>query len=471
MTAPVEPDPVVIDALDVQGNVLAGFRKDHTLLIFFTIRDAAAFRRSMTAIVRRISSHEEVAAFNRAFGVAAKRLRAEPPMETAWLNLAFTLGGLATLGFDAYGVRDVAFRQGLAQRSPQLGDPWRPGIPGSPDTWIIGGTKTPCDGVFVVAADAPAQLDALRGSVVSELHGADVVLEFRGATLPPPLRGHEHFGFKDGVSQPLVRGVDDAHQNAAILPLIWPGEFVFGYPTQNGDSDAPGPRSGTELPWLRNGSFLVVRLLRQNVALFQQAMSERAAAGEDALTVAARGVGRWPSGAPLMRTPDADDPALAQDLRAENAFLFESPVANDRFGPVAPDPTGKRCPLNAHIRKAWPRDSQLEGETTPRTALRVHRIIRRGTPYGPVSPSTFAAPVDDGVDRGLIFMAYQTSISGQFEFITRAWLNEAEFPNSGTGIDPVFGCGEASSPPWITPFGGGYFFSPSLSFIRALVPL
>src|SRR5947207_2039539 len=48
-----------------------------------------------------------------------------------------------------------------------------------------------------------------------------------------------------------------------------------------------------------------------------------------------------------------------------------------------------------------------------------HRLLRRGIPFGSSSRSTPAVPVNDQVDRGLLFMAYMTSIADQFEFVTQ----------------------------------------------------
>jgi hypothetical protein len=68
-----------------------------------------------------------------------------------------------------------------------------------------------------------------------------------GQVRPDPVKGHEHFGYADGVSQPGVRGRIDngspltpnadpaGHENQGMLgqDLLWPGEFVFGFPGQD----------------------------------------------------------------------------------------------------------------------------------------------------------------------------------------------------------------------------------------------
>jgi Dyp-type peroxidase family len=154
----------------------------------------------------------------------------------------------------------------------------------------------------------------------------------------------------------------------------------------------------------------------------------------------ARIVGRWLSGAPILLSPEGDDPALANT----NHFEFRA----DRVDV---------CPGNAHIRKVNPR-----GEFAAQERLR-HRLLRRGITYGPMSQSTPDAPVDDGVERGLLFLAYMTSIRYQFEFVMESWANHQNFRTAGTGADALL------SRDWIEPTGGGYFFAPSKSALTKVL--
>ncbi len=453
-------------ALDeIQGNVLPGFPHAERVALFLRVVNVRTFLRAVAEIVPRVAS---------ARAVLARKDSGLPA-----INLAFGFDLLARFRADADAFRDEPFRLGLACRSPLLGDPVDASAQGSPANWLAGGHSTPIDAVVLVGANSTDA--AARGTddlIEHFASAAVVVLRQHAARLPGQLPLREHFGFRDEISQPQVRGL------ASIGDLVWPGEFVFGYPTQSPSStDEPGPdRLASDAPpWARNGSFVVIRRLRQDVAAFHQ-FARRIAKREGMAPelVCARLVGRWPSGAPLVLFPDCDPGGSSND-----AFTYQGADSPGARPPSDPDAVA--CPASAHTRKVNPRGVRsLNGNVFPNAAdTQRHRILRRGVAYGPVSPSTPSAPSDDGVDRGLLFLCYQTSIERQFEFIQRRWANESNFPEPLSGYDPLIGqrsdrgprrfhvgvCPDATvetSDAWVTPTGGGYFFAPSITALEVL---
>jgi Dyp-type peroxidase family len=219
----------------------------------------------------------------------------------------------------------------------------------------------------------------------------------------------------------------------------------------------------------RNGSYLVVRQLEQDVARFWNFCDRltRGDAGSDLRArerLAAKVLGRWPSGAPLVKSPDYDDHHYAQD----NDFGF----AQDRAGLL--------CPIGSHVRRANPRDGF--GHDSPaqsQTRSNRHRLLRRGRPYGPRIKNVL---VDDGAERGLIFICLNSDIERQFEFVQQTWLNNPNFCGLRNEIDPLVGVPSPGAyltiprepvrqrvtglEQFVRTRGGAYFFLPGLRALR-----
>jgi Dyp-type peroxidase family len=415
------------DLSAIQGLGIAGFKKDHQALIFFVMEQATA--KGLVSVLRpRVANAEEVADFNEDFSEALHEHGREPNLMALWVGLGFSAAGLAKLGVDLAGLPAGpgldAFSSGMAARAAAIGDvganvpsQWHPAFR----------SKGGVDGVLVIAGDEKEDVDR-TGAEFAELltaHDAEIVFQERGATLPEGLRGHEHFGFRDGASQPRIAGYDAGQPDGAVAP----GEFVLGHPDANG---ATPPVSDI----FRNGSFMVFRRLVQDVAAFRSTLAAGApgtdpAVGPDLL--GAKMVGRWPSGAPLEKY-QANDPG---DGHNENDFAYHDT-----------DEDGQVVPTWAHIRKANPRDETLPSGSGPEDDPRRHRMIRRGVPFGDPLPA--GAP-DDGKERGLHFISVVADVARQFEFVQSNWLNNENFPR---GSSPASQGGNYGPPPSGIPADG-----------------
>jgi Dyp-type peroxidase family len=491
--AEIAANGIAVD--EIQGNIVAGFNKDHEALIFVRFGDVGEAKEWLAGLADRVATSAEVIAFNRLFKAVRAR-RADPDdtdtVQATWLNVAVTAAGLATLGEATDGM-DPSFLTGMAPRGPELGDDGA----AAPATWVVGRAPDEVHAVLIVASD---RRDDLHRAIAHELqhlagHGVQVVFVQEGHTRSDD-PGHEHFGYKDGISQPGLRGVHqpnpaDPDQGDLGSDLLELGEFVLGYRTQPGVPTAPPPTEGYPAPdpptegapsesgpgWTRNGSYYVFRRLRQDVPSFQQGIADAASGiGVTPDAMGAIVVGRYKSGAPLEVTgrvdadPGLDDLSLVGD--AINAFEY-----------AAADADGHVVPHASHIRKTYPRDSQTPGggeEDTQR-----HRLLRRGIPYGksyhhgapPAGPNGRDAAFP--LDRGLLFQCYGRSIVDQFELVTRRWVNNPNFTEPGDGVDGVLSQGEMQVPVghavtlqrFVTATGGEYFFSPSVTGLRHLAGL
>lgn len=520
---PAEPP---LDIHSIQGNILTAFNKDQQQLIALRILSIADARRWLTRVLPSISSLSEVHQFNALFRARRARLNRDPHgLVATWMNLAFSRDGIAKLtsSADADALPDDSFRQGLCKdRSEFLGDSLPVGDVDPTAKWVVGGTNRAPDIFMIVAGDDPARLasavERLRPGQCDGPEAPETVWEERGETrVDQP--GHEHFGFKDGMSQPGVRGLISRSPKIYLTPrflkrpvdgspecskpgqpLIWPGHFVLGYPF--GDRTNGSRRDALPLarPWFKNGSFLVFRRLNQNVAAFAAFLAAESArlakepgfAGLTSARLGALLVGRWSSGAPVSRTPEVDNTSLADDGMSNNDFLFTVDSSPPEFlpgsgmspgaFPRAMEGThGPICPHAAHIFKVNPRDQSTDVGSVYDTLTR--RILRRGIPFGVSLPEPLKG--DDGLARGLHFLCYQASIVDQFEFLQHNWANNTGGPTAG-GHDLIIGetatrqrsldlpaivsgkVGKMVAAPvqWVTPTGGGYFFAPSIAAIH-----
>ena len=294
-----------------------------------------------------------------------------------------------------------------------------------------------------------------------DLPQISVVYRMEFGELP---EGRNPFGFKDGLHNPHVEGSGPAAADKEE-PSIKPGEFVMGYPDERGETaHVPIP---VELR--RNGAFVAIRKFHMDVAAFRRYLREQASSPEEEELLAAKMVGRWRSGAPLVLAPDHDDPALGADANRNNDFSY------------ADDMKGLKCPFSAHIRRINPRDA-LKDEIV---ATNLHHFLRRGTNYGPPLPDGMLE--DDGIQRGGVFLLIGAHLQRQFEFVQSQWATDGNFISHGTEQDPIIGNGEGDGvftipkrpvrrrlkglPAFVTVRGGEYCFMPGLRALRWLAAL
>jgi Dyp-type peroxidase family len=469
---------------EVQGNIYPGFKKDHQSFLFVrfpgTDQDTpdAQARAWLDELRPSIAAAEEVLAFNELFRILRRRRpgREAEAAQATWANVGFTYQGLQKLLTVPADVFPSSFRAGMHGRAAALGD-----VTDEMPGWLVGGSKeTEADAILLLAADLADDLadEIARQRRLLAKHGLTELVRLDGETLGD---AREHFGFRDGISQPVpVERADLATTPQGVLA----GEFILGLDRDAHLTEDPAPPA-----WARNGSYLVFRRLRQNVAAFRAGAAAAAATltnAQGSVVTAERFealcLGRWKDGVPVSRpptTPGDTPPSLeitAQDLRD--------------------DPAGLKMPRFSHVRKVHPRDRDGDRPTQ-------RRLIRRGITYGPPLPD--GAP-NDGADRGILFLAYQASIADQFEFITITWMNTRRFPSPGStvqqrprdsaGEDPIAGafwdrpaeprtifCPVSAKETggrltvdaiaikldrYVTMTGGGYFFCPSISALGTL---
>lgn len=383
------------------------------------------------------------------------------PALPGWLGIAFSYEGLRALGvpYTSLETFPQEFREGMAARASILNDIGE----NAPARWEYPfGTTDLHIALAVYSQDDESLKTVLLRAQEShrDLPAISVIYRLKFSELPG---GRNPFGFKDGLHNPHVEGSGAA--GSAYETSIKAGEFVLGYPDELGETAA------LPLPDVlrRNGTFVAFRKFHTKVAAFRQYLKDHASSPDEEELIAAKMVGRWRSGAPLVLAPSRDDPALGADSTRNNAFSYKD------------DLRGLRCPFGSHIRRVNPRDA-LNGEIV---AANLHHFLRRGTNYGPPLPE--GVLVDDGVERGGVFLLLGAHLRQQFEFVQSQWLTDGNFIDQGTEQDPLVGNNEGNGiftipsvpvrrrlhglPRFVVVRGGEYCFMPGLRALRWLASL
>jgi Dyp-type peroxidase family len=471
--SPIDENDLKVQALleRLQGNILKGHGREFSVHIFFSFGDdIPAVRRQLAELTRQyvtsaLRQYQE-----------ARKFKASGTPGGLFGNLFLSASGYRRLGFDPAKLlpeeRSIAkssFATGMAAHAAEdFADPpqeqWDPGYQNEIDAMILlaGGDEGRLLRQSLQIANAIAAKNTIRAVELGK-----VLRNAKG-------EGIEHFGYVDGLSQPLYLKSDfDFDENGARIADrkgskidIWdPFEPLRRILVRDHGVDDP----------LCHGSFLVFRKLEQDVKRFKlrerELAEELGLQGSERERAGALAVGRFKNGTPVtLSKTDGFNPAK------ENNFNFD----NDR--------EGLKCPFHAHIRKANPRGDLQLYRGAAEAEERFRRITRRGITYGdrPNQPQSIDDLPSGGV--GILFMCFQASIRRQFAFMQRTWLSSPRFVLRGTGLDPV--AGQASSPPavkqtwskeyggppdtqfhfesYIRMKGGEFFFASSIPFLRGL---
>jgi deferrochelatase/peroxidase EfeB len=448
----------------------------------------------------------------------------ESPPETA-LQIALSAEGLRTLCIDedvleGFSEEFIVGMVGDRSRSRRLGDV----ADNAPEHWTWGGNPTTVPHLLLMLYAKTDQLEVWCDTVLDQHFGKGFSVIADLTTVDS--HSVEPFGFADGISQPAIdwerKQTTNLHQRDRFSNLLSLGELLLGYPNEygqythrplidpKGDQHAHLLPAAEEIPHLhdfgRNGSYLVLRQLHQDVPAFWQFMDQQAK-GDPQMReqLASKMVGRQRDGTPLVGQAQYPIEGINVQGRqaALNQFDFEC------------DPQGQQCPIGSHVRRSNPRTGDFPpgvtgwlsrlirifgfGRKHPGDDLvastRFHRLQRRGRVYGEqLSPEQALNADTDQAPRGLHFICLVANISRQFEFVQNAWSMGPKFAGVQNESDPLLGNrqplsnGESTNhfsqpdprgpthcihamPQFITVKGGAYFFMPGIRALRYIASL
>jgi Dyp-type peroxidase family len=462
-----------LELTDIQGYIIRGYKyMMFSRYLLLNITDSALAKKFIHDITPEITNATHYPSVN-------------------CLNLVFTSAGLRAMGVNENNMQNFTreFREGMttAHRQRLLGD----FDSSAPENWSWGGTKNEELHVvlMVFGTDEETTLRYYERLKQQFSPGMKELFQLDGRTLP---RNKEHFGFRDGISQPIIKG---SGRTGPEREFINAGEFLMGYKNeynvypdtpvisdpQGNMNLLPEDASGTGCKDLgKNGSYMVLRQLQQDVNGFWSFMNERTknedgSINEDeSVKLAAKMMGRWPSGTPIVKSPDKD-PGMDSD---DNEYDYKD------------DKDGLKCPFGSHMRRTNPRDSfEDNGEKQSLKLSNRHRIIRRARLYGePYAGSPTNLTPEGKV--GLLFTCFNADISRQFEFIQYTWANYPKVKQLYNDPDPIIGVREKPEPgtaqvftiqqepvnkcitelkSFVTCRGGAYCFFPSITTLKYLV--
>jgi deferrochelatase/peroxidase EfeB len=439
-------EEVVLELEDIQHFLMSRPPARAARYEFLTFKSPAAGRAWLAGLVDKVGT---------AKGVGSS------VVDSRWITIGFTFNGLRALGVaeSFLATFPEEFRQGMAARAEILGTTGA----NHPEHWVGELASQQLHAIAILFARDVAERERCRQEhelYVKQCDGVELLSSLDLEAIPPFDHAHEHFGYRDRLSQPVIEGTGIV-PTPGSGPSLKAGEFFLGY------SDEEGPAAGLPQPETlsRNGSYVAYLMMEEHVGAFRNFLKEHGETPEQQELVAAKLMGRWRSGAPLVLAPKNDDPSLGADLQRNNDFAY-----------AKSDPYGYGCPLGAHIRRMNPRDTAVN--------MNRRKMIRRGGTYGPPLPE--GAP-EDGIERGIAAFVGCASLVRQFEFAMNVWANDPKFHELGNERDPIFGTQDGTFdmtipkrpirqkikglPAFTTIRGGAYFFLPGIRGLRYLVSL
>ncbi len=492
-----------LDLTDIQGNVVKAYGHAKYLFaryLFFRIDQADLARITLGKITLLVTT-----------GVYADPERypgVEKPDVTT--NVAFTFSGLRAIELPDKSLMGFPqeFAAGMKKRLAILGD----NGPSAPEHWdpvwnneihiwlsINGLTEAFVEAryqeILSLLAEQPGGLELLRGH--RGPNGEDDLPYQSAAALRDETgmpTGKEHFGYRDGIGDPVFAGQPNAEQrvhgrgklnrDGSWSPLAT-GEFLLGHV----DEAMEYPMAPVPTFLTRNGTYMVYRKLHENVGAFNRFLDEQSKSFPGSKRMlGAKLTGRWAdNGAPVVNAPDDAakaewDKKFASANPAERSRMLSDFTYND-------DIQGARCPLSSHLRRINPRGSLEYGKrgafTRPGALVDRRRVLRRGLPYGTSTPDS-----GDKGEHGIAFMVLNASIERQFEFVQQQWVNYGNDFKEGNDKDPILGNHDAQMPGkmvipaepgtdkpphfvaniprFVETRGGEYFFIPGITALKMI---
>ena len=441
-----------LDLGDIQGFILRGYRMPMVRHFLLSGGNSANARKLLGRLVSgeesdapQITTAED---WHVGFAPGPGDNPADAPRRKPdyCLNVAITWPGMIaleikdrvpTISFKSFG----AFTAGAAARATLVGDTG----PSAPENWIGAFGKGDDHVLVTLHALSPEamtgysdRLSALfaDGGAFREIWRQDGMALMDIKDGKPVPTSKVHFGYTDGISMTTIHGGPERYPPDHQQPCE---SWLFVLRDDAESYLVPEPR---ELGL--NGSFACFKVIVTDVVGFEKFLQSNKDKIDPEL-LAAKICGRWRNGVPLALSPETDSPPGGIPLEQLNNYEY---VNADGSG----DPKGLRCPVGAHMRRINPRGQPVTGQNQPGGSNNIHRLIRRGMPYGPVYDPT--KPYD-GIERGLLGYFINSSIENQYEFVLNQWVNESAFAGAvrlpPKSKDPMIGTQDPAESIFVIP--------------------